>query len=142
MKRNFTVRFFSHCKHTLYGRDYFFRKIWTYRILIFVFDFGNIDARSTVVSAEIKPWSPKMSSTIFLVSFSFIPTLFFRWRLKFSPECLVQSVNLESGKLDFNAFTKAFSSSIPITKSFVLKSEDSISVPKMADKCVKNLWYV
>ena len=34
------------------------------------------DARSTVVSAEINPCSPKMSSTIFFVSLSFIPTLF------------------------------------------------------------------
>ena len=97
------------------------------------------DARSTVVSAEINPCSPKMSSTIFFVSLSFIPTLFFRYHLKFSPKCLVQNVNFESGKLDL---TKAFSSSVPITMSFVLSKDVSISVPKTEDKCVKNLWYV
>ena len=40
---------------------------------------------------------------------------------------LERQENFESGKLDFNALTKAFSSSVPITMSFVLSKDVSIS---------------
>jgi hypothetical protein len=59
----------------------------------------------------MRPLSPNISSTICLVSFSFIPTLFLMCRDMFSLKCLEQSVSSELGKLDFIALTNAFSSS-------------------------------
>jgi hypothetical protein len=45
-----------------------------------------------VVSASIKPFSPKISETICLVAFSFILILFFKYLVKFSLKCLIQWV--------------------------------------------------